>query len=102
MLDSLVHKRVEIKTDPTIKTPPMVGVPRLTMCACGPSSRICCPTFHFFKASISLPPKKSDVLKNVQSFYEKPIFLFEVVVDQLVKDVIDHGNIADFRLPIET
>ena len=50
---------------PTISTPPIVGVPRLTWCACGPSSRICWPTFHSFNASMSLPPKKSEISRAV-------------------------------------
>jgi hypothetical protein len=31
-----------------------------------------------------------DVLKNVESFYEEPILLFEVVVNDLVKDEVNH------------
>src|SRR5207237_3052658 len=35
---------------------------------------------------------EGDVLKNIQSFYEPPILILEVAIDQLVKDVVNHSG----------
>ena len=38
--DRFAHSRVATVMPPRIMSPPMVGVPRLAKCDCGPSSRI--------------------------------------------------------------
>src|SRR5581483_6956051 len=58
---SRAHINVEMITDAMISNPPMVGVSRLDKCACGPSSRICWPMFHFFRASTSVRPNRSEI-----------------------------------------
>src|SRR5918997_5804022 len=40
----------------SITTPPIVGVPALIRCVCGPSSRTNCPNFRVCKNSINLDP----------------------------------------------
>src|SRR5688572_4946213 len=40
----------------SITTPPIVGVPALIRCVCGPSSRTNCPNFRVCKNSMNLDP----------------------------------------------
>jgi hypothetical protein len=58
-----------MSTEPMMSTPPIVGVPRLAWCACGPSSRISCPTFRRRRASITRPPKTSEMSSAVTAAY---------------------------------
>jgi len=68
-LVGLAHSSVEITTEAISRSPPMVGVSRLAMCACGPSSRICWPIFQFFRPSINLFPKTSEISSAVTVAY---------------------------------
>jgi hypothetical protein len=54
-----------MSTEPMMSTPPIVGVPRLAMCVCGPSSRIICPTFRRRSARMTRPPKTSEIKSAV-------------------------------------
>jgi hypothetical protein len=48
-----------------MRTPPIVGVPRLAWCDCGPSSRISCPYFKRRSPSMTRPPKTSEMSSAV-------------------------------------
>src|SRR3954452_6820279 len=42
-------------------SPPMVGVPALVWCSCGPSSRMCCPNSFTRRYSMNLGPRKMQI-----------------------------------------
>src|SRR3954453_4936180 len=41
--------------------PPMVGVPALAWCSCGPSSRICCPNSLWRRKEMNLGDRKMQI-----------------------------------------
>src|SRR6478609_5773344 len=41
--------------------PPIVGVPALAWCSCGPSSRMCCPNSLTRRYSMNLGPRKMQI-----------------------------------------
>src|SRR4029079_9382139 len=41
--------------------PPIVGVPALAWCSCGPSSRICCPNSRARRNSMNLGDRKTQI-----------------------------------------
>src|SRR6186997_203926 len=42
-------------------SPPIVGVPALVWCSCGPSSRMCCPNSFTRRYSMNLGPRKMQI-----------------------------------------
>src|SRR3984885_10507873 len=42
-------------------TPPIVGVPALAWCSCGPSSRMCWPNSRTRRYSMNLGPRKMQI-----------------------------------------
>ncbi len=60
------HSRVAAAIAPTIRTPPMVGVPALPRWLWGPSSRMYCPTCRRFSRSITQGPRKKQMKNAVR------------------------------------
>ena len=50
-------------------TPPIVGVPCLDKCDCGPSSLSICPTFNFLKIGITNIPKTTVATNDSNSIF---------------------------------
>ena len=50
-----------------IRAPPMVGVPALEKCDCGPSLRIGWPPFSRDRRSITVGPSQSDSARAVKA-----------------------------------
>src|ERR1700759_1473363 len=42
-------------------SPPIVGVPALAWCSCGPSSRMCCPNSFTRRYSMNFGPRKMQI-----------------------------------------
>src|SRR4051794_38355192 len=42
-------------------SPPIVGVPALAWCSCGPSSRMCCPNSFTRRSSMNFGPRKMQI-----------------------------------------
>jgi hypothetical protein len=50
-----------------IRAPPMVGVPALTRCVCGPSSRTGWPTFSSVSLRIIAGPRMNEIISAVSA-----------------------------------